>query len=244
MSDQSEAAERFVPTCPKCGYDLSGTGGSRCPECGGVFDRSVVFDPEAAQAGPWNEWADWLMVFAVLLGLVGWGFDPSHATLYESIWAGAVWALAFAWVYFRRRAILGPAPHWTLWLILVALVAPNRPNLRPPASTIVECVSVAIGAASVIYAFARAPRWAGRGVLIAAAYFLWFFAGVYLVGALVGAVRSQLGLKGGSFGIFNIELPAGGINDAIVAGIAAIFLIVGFAAHHAARRLRSKGHSG
>jgi len=30
------------PMCPKCGYDLSGTGGNRCPECGITYIRSVV----------------------------------------------------------------------------------------------------------------------------------------------------------------------------------------------------------
>jgi hypothetical protein len=35
---------RFVipPTCLQCGYDLSGTGGNRCPECGIVYVRQVV----------------------------------------------------------------------------------------------------------------------------------------------------------------------------------------------------------
>lgn len=30
------------PMCPKCGYDLSGTGGNRCPECGISYVRSVI----------------------------------------------------------------------------------------------------------------------------------------------------------------------------------------------------------
>ena len=35
--------------CPHCAYDLSGTEGSRCPECGGVFDRDALLqaDPGA-----------------------------------------------------------------------------------------------------------------------------------------------------------------------------------------------------
>ena len=32
------------PTCLRCGYDLSGTGGNRCPECGTVYVRSVVVE--------------------------------------------------------------------------------------------------------------------------------------------------------------------------------------------------------
>ncbi|MFO0961321.1 MAG: hypothetical protein U0625_00285 [Phycisphaerales bacterium] len=28
--------------CPTCGYELAQTQGSRCPECGGVFDRAAL----------------------------------------------------------------------------------------------------------------------------------------------------------------------------------------------------------
>lgn len=31
------AARTASPTCPKCGYDLSGLTQSRCPECGTVY---------------------------------------------------------------------------------------------------------------------------------------------------------------------------------------------------------------
>ncbi len=30
------------PSCPRCGFNLSGTGGNRCPECGITYVRSVV----------------------------------------------------------------------------------------------------------------------------------------------------------------------------------------------------------
>lgn len=30
------------PTCPKCGFNLSDTGGNRCPECGITYVRSVI----------------------------------------------------------------------------------------------------------------------------------------------------------------------------------------------------------
>jgi len=30
------------PTCPRCGFNLSGTDGNRCPECGITYVRSVI----------------------------------------------------------------------------------------------------------------------------------------------------------------------------------------------------------
>jgi len=32
------------PMCPKCGYDLSGTGSNRCPECGTTYVRKVILE--------------------------------------------------------------------------------------------------------------------------------------------------------------------------------------------------------
>ncbi len=38
----AEAPEEDGPVCPSCGYDLRGTVGDRCSECGGVFDRALL----------------------------------------------------------------------------------------------------------------------------------------------------------------------------------------------------------
>jgi hypothetical protein len=34
----------------------------------------------------------------------------------------AAWALAFTWLYFRRRSVLGAKPWLALWLVLIAMV--------------------------------------------------------------------------------------------------------------------------
>lgn len=36
--------EPIPPHCPGCGFNLSGTDGNRCPECGGTYIRRVVAD--------------------------------------------------------------------------------------------------------------------------------------------------------------------------------------------------------
>ena len=168
--------------------------------------------------------------------MVSYGFERSHATLYGSIWAGGIWALAAAWIWFRRQAILGSRPHWALWLLLVALVAPDRPNVRPSVITVMRCVSLAIGSAAVMYAVARRPRYSAHAALVVGKYILWFTAVVMFVGAAV----SQLGLDRTSYGIFNIEILGGGINDAIAAGIRGVFLIAGFVAHAVARNINPR----
>lgn len=36
--------EPIPPHCPRCGFNLSGADGVRCPECGGTYIRRVVAD--------------------------------------------------------------------------------------------------------------------------------------------------------------------------------------------------------
>jgi hypothetical protein len=218
--------------CSGCGYSLKGIPGNRCPECGGEFDPEK---PGSLVRGLFDsDDFDWLLILSIITGLIQYGFR-SHSDLYEILWAGTVWCPCFAWIAIRRHDIFGRKPYLALWVIAVAVVAQYRPNMSATAGQWLSGFSLVLATASILYAAVASPRTAARGILLTVSAVAWFVGAVFAF----GVVASQLGVfANGRFAIGRATLNAGGLNDAIVAGVAIVFGITAETTRRMARRFR------
>lgn len=155
-------------------------------------------------------------------------FPHGHPWLYF----GLIWALAGAWIALRWRDLLGPKPWLALWLILVALAAPNRAGMTEQHQNAAAWISGAIAIAALAFAAIRDWSTAARGVVFGVSVLAWITAAV----CGVGVVLSQTGLSDdGSYHLGPWEAPAGGINDLIALLIGAAGAGVGWTAWRAGR---------
>ncbi len=123
--------------CPTCGYDLTGTTETRCPECGKAFDPATLKPVKLWRRLPW-----WLTITCVSLAIYlpnTWVFwiDYPWGT-YRGIWVKAFPVLpglyASVWISFltgldkllQEYAFFGVAGLFTLMFLVFGVLLGRR----------------------------------------------------------------------------------------------------------------------
>ncbi|MCY2951731.1 MAG: hypothetical protein NTU53_07105 [Planctomycetota bacterium] len=155
-SSSAQLPDEDAPLCPACGYDLRGTVGDRCSECGETFDRASL----STSALPWARYRQvgyvqaylrtvWLVTIGspVLAHEVSKQHDPHHARIFRRITA-VILAMALASVFVATEiearglwfvavqphpAMLGnpAAAHWIYDLLVPWSASATIPGIIP-----------------------------------------------------------------------------------------------------------------
>lgn len=229
--------QRLTQYCPRCGYDLFGLPGDRCPECGDRFDRSSLPVVGAGEIQSRRSvW--WLRAGAIGLALVHFSNKPGpENTAFQAAWLGLMWSLASAWVVLSWRELTRPGGAPTaLWLLIPCIGSPGRPALPEPWETAAGLFALLVGIVVLVVAL-HSSRRRTAGCLMMAVSVILLLAGVYgmVFGLAVGLSVSDS--SGAVFKLFTWEFEGTRRDHLLAAILGVLFVATGVAFLRWSRKL-------